>query len=71
MKINRKEKFMFWLGSLMGITGGILGNLLVGSAFDIANKGYNIFNTSIYLITFIIFILISIIIYNKLKGCLK
>ena len=51
MKPNKKDNFMFWAGIGIGLLSGILGNFLVTSSFDIARNGYNILNSSIYLVS--------------------
>jgi len=68
VKYTKKEKLMFWAGILIVIGSGILSNLLVGSSFDIKDNGYNIWNTLIFIITTILFILLLWYIMGKLKN---
>jgi len=62
---------MFWIGIIIAFSGSILGNLLVGSAFDIANKGYSLYNTSIFIISALISIVIIWFVFKKINQVLK
>lgn len=67
MKKKNKSEVMFWAGILAGIGGGILGNFLVTSAWDISEKGYTYWNTSIYLVTLVLIFGIIFFIDKRLK----
>lgn len=70
-ELTNKEKFMFWVGILIAIGSGILTNLFVATALDIANNGYNKFNTSIYVLSGLFFLFIIIYVNKQLKRCFK
>ncbi len=61
-KITKKEKKIFWFGALLGIAGGIIGNILVSSAFTlITNSCQNwicyVGTTALMIVSFGIFVI--------------
>jgi hypothetical protein len=54
MKLNKKEKIIFWIGLLTGIIGGAIGNFWVGSYFSLQDD----FTNGVRWLTFLIFTII-------------
>jgi hypothetical protein len=72
MKINKKEKYIFWSGLLAGLMCGILGNIIVNTAFSfITESCKNMFCLKslilIFITSIIAFILIIKLLLKKLK----
>jgi cell division protein FtsX len=71
----KKEESFFWLGALLGIAGGIIGNVLTSSAFTLITNSCNediylfcVGGTILLLISsFIIFLLMISKIMKKIK----
>jgi len=71
MKFNNKERFMFWIGILIGISSGIFTNFIVGTALDIARNGYDYLNTSVFIISGVLLTLILVYITKKLSKLIR
>ncbi len=74
---NQKEKNIFFAGLGAGMAGGLVGNLLISSFFELANKG-GFGNPptknelcSIFIISLIMFFGIAIWLYKKIKPVNK
>ncbi len=51
VKLNKKEKIIFWVGILTGIIGGAVGNFWVGSYFSLQDD----FTNGVRWLAFLIF----------------
>lgn len=76
IKSKNREKLMFWAGALLGISGGIIGNILVSSSFTLINNSckneicyYGSFG--LMFLSFIIFLVIMFFIMKQIKKVNK
>ncbi len=68
MKFIDKERYMFWYGILLGVAGGIIGNILVTSAFNLIVINSLIWNVIFMLISFAMLIYLILWTSKKIKG---
>jgi hypothetical protein len=72
IKLKDKEKLMFWAGALFGISGGVIGNILVSSAFTLINNSCkteicHVGTIIIGISAFIIFFVLTILLIKKIN----
>lgn len=71
-KLNKKERIIFWAGAYLGIIGGVVGNILTSSAFNLINNNCQsklCFRGTIFLfiISAILFYVITYYIIKQIK----
>ncbi|MFA5953572.1 MAG: hypothetical protein WC812_03190 [Candidatus Pacearchaeota archaeon] len=71
MKINKKEKILFWNAILAGIIGGVIGNFWVGSYFNMVSQNYNWMSLTTFIIFSLIFLITIILASNIIKKINK